>query len=174
MPVAACRLTGSVSGFHDPSLVSVMVHVTPDAPQAVHRTAARLPSMARERMCWAPWTGPTNGRRVSRVISYLCSSPTGSAVPQALLRADRPGHAHPQPGARRSSTWSVAFRARLRSCQRAPSPRRPCRGPRATCHPWRQGGSHRWRSPRIRRDTAPAAGRPRELRSPHTHRSARR
>ena len=32
MPVAAFRLTGSVSGFHDPSLVSVMVHVTPDAP----------------------------------------------------------------------------------------------------------------------------------------------
>ena len=57
MPVAAFRVTGSVSGFHDSALVSVMVHVAPDAPQAVHRTAARLPSMARERLCWAPMDG---------------------------------------------------------------------------------------------------------------------
>ena len=48
-------------------------------------------------------------RRVSRVVSYLYTSPTRSAVlddaptpqRQALLRADRPGHAHTQPGARR-------------------------------------------------------------------------
>ena len=32
-------------------------------------------------------------------------------------------------------------------------------------HQWRQGWSHGWRSPSIRRDTAPATGRPREVRS---------
>ena len=61
--------------------------------------------MARERLCWAPWTGPTNGRRVSRVMSYPCTSPTGSVMPddaptlrsQVPPRADRPGRAHPQP-----------------------------------------------------------------------------
>ena len=88
MPVAAFRLTGSVSGFHDPSLVSVMVHVAPDARQAVHRTAARLPSMARERLCWAPWTGPTNGRRVSRVMSYLRTSPIGLRCPMMRRHYD--------------------------------------------------------------------------------------
>ena len=53
------------------------------------------------------YSGPTNGQRVSRVMSYPCSSPTGSAVPddaptvqcQAPFPADRPGHAHAQPGA---------------------------------------------------------------------------
>ena len=84
MPVAAFRLTGSVSGFHDSALVSVMVHVTPDAPNSP------APSMARERLCWARWTGPTNGRRVSGVMSlpvHLADSVCGAV---ALLRADRP------------------------------------------------------------------------------------
>ena len=61
------------------------------------RAQSPAPSMARERLCWAPWTGPTNGRRVSRVMSYLYTSPTRPAVPvhaptpqcQVLLRADR-------------------------------------------------------------------------------------
>ena len=117
------------------------MQLPPDAPQAaqsaqstaaVHRAAAPAPSMARERLCWAPWTGPTNGRRVSGVTSHLYTSPTRSAVPddaqtlrcQALLRADRPGHAHPQPGA--PSTWSAAFRARLRNRTRMLLPK--CEG----------------------------------------------
>ena len=45
MPVATFRLTGSVTGFPDSALVSVMVHVTPDAPNSP------APSMARERLC---------------------------------------------------------------------------------------------------------------------------
>ena len=98
MPVAASRLTGSVTGFHDPSLVSVMGGDS-------GRAQSPAPSMARERLWWAPWTGPTNGWRVSRVMSYPCTSPTRSAVPDdaqtlrclALLPADRPGHAHAQP-----------------------------------------------------------------------------
>ena len=57
-----------------------------------------------------------------------------------------PARLRPYP-ARRWLTWSDAFRARLRSCQRAPSPRRPCRGPGATCHRGARegatGGGHR-------------------------------
>ena len=57
-----------------------------------------------------------------------------------------PARSRPYP-ARRWLTWSDAFRARLRSCQRAPSPRRPCRGPGATCHRGARegatGGGHR-------------------------------
>ena len=136
--------------------------LTPDARQAVHRTAARLPSMARERLCWAPWTGPTNGRRVSRVMSYPCTSPTRSAVPDdaqtlrclALLRAARPGHAIHSPAL-------VDLVGRVPGAPpewpTGSQPTTSCRGPGATCHPWRHG----WRSPCIRRDTAPATGRPR-------------
>ena len=93
-----------------------------------HVPVSSLPSMARERLCWAPWTGPTNGRRVSRVTSYLYTPPTRSAVPddartlrcQAPPRADRPG-SRPYP-ARRSSTWSGAFRPRLRSSNNRSQP----------------------------------------------------
>ncbi len=166
MPVAAFRLTGSASGFHDSALVSMMVHVAPDAPRAVHRTAARLPSMARERLCWAPWTGPRNGRRVSRVMSYLCTSPTRSAAPddaqtlrcQAPLRADRPRHAHTQPGA--------GSPGRPRS-GRASGIAKPLPAPDVLSRsgsympPVAPGRRHGWRSPGIGRDTAPAAGRPR-------------
>ena len=101
----------------------------------------------------------------TRYTSSTRSAVPGDAQPlrcQAPLRAGRPGHTHP---ARRSSTWSGAFRARLRSSRRAPSPRRPCRGPGATCHPWGQGGRHGWRSPWIRHETVGGAGRRRELRS---------
>ena len=82
MPVATFRLTGSVSGFPGSALVSVMVHVTPDAANSP------APSMARERLCWAPWTGPTNGRRVSRVMSYLCTSPIGLRCPMMRRHYD--------------------------------------------------------------------------------------
>ena len=56
----------------------------------------------------------------------------------ALLRADRPGHAHPQCGARRPGRARSGRASGVATS--APSPRRPCRGPGATCHPWRQGG----------------------------------
>ena len=77
----------------------------------------------------------------------------------APLRADRPGHAHPQPGARGPGRPRSGRASGVATT--APSPRRPCRGPGATCRPWGQGGCHGWRSPGIGRDTAPAAGRPR-------------
>ena len=67
MPVAAFRLTGSVSEFHDSALVSVMVHVTPDA-----RNRPRPPWRGNACVCARGGprrTGPTNGRRVSRVMS---------------------------------------------------------------------------------------------------------
>ena len=44
MPVAAFRLTGSVSGFHDSSLLSVMGGES-------GRAQSPAPSMARERLC---------------------------------------------------------------------------------------------------------------------------
>ena len=153
--------------------------LTPDARQAVHRTAARLPSMARERLCWAPWTGPTNGRRVSRVMSYPCTSPTRSAVPDdaqtlrclALLRADRPGHAHTQSGARRPGrarsgrASGVADGFPAHDVLSRPGSYMPPVGPR---------GRHGWRSPGIGRDTAPAAGRPRTQGAAQRWRSRRR
>ena len=85
------------------------------------RAQSPAPSMARERLCWAPWTGPTNGRRVSRVKSNLCTSPTRSAVPDdaptvrclAPLRVDRPGHAYPPPGARRLGRACLRNRTRM-------------------------------------------------------------
>ena len=57
----------------------------------------------------------------------------------APLRTDRPGHAHTQPCAGRPGR-ARSGRASGKQQQRAPSRRRPCRGPGATCHPWRQGG----------------------------------
>ena len=84
--------------------------------------------------------------------------------PDSILGAlaplrDRPGHAHPQPGARGPGRPRSGRASGVATT--APSPRRPCRGPGATCRPWGQGGCHGWRSPGIGRDTAPAAGRPR-------------
>ena len=148
MPAATFRLTGSVTGFPDSALVSVMVHVTPNAPNSP------APSMAREHLCWAPWTGPTNGRRVSRVMSYLCTSPTRSAVPRRCFELPAKSRRYPF---RRSLTWSAAFRARLR-IGRAPSPRRPGRGPGATWHPWGQGGHHPGLNPRVAGRPAHARG----------------
>ena len=174
MPVAAFRLTGSVSGFHDSALVSVMVHVTPDAPRAVHRTAARLPSMARERLCVRARRTALDGahERATRqscdqlpvqFADWVCGA-------QALLRADRPGRAATQSGARRPGRAHSGRASGI--AQVAPSPRRPSRGPGATCHPWRQGWSHGWShgwsSPCIRRDAAGGAARRLELRS-HNH-----
>ena len=68
---AAFRLTRSVSGFHDSALVSVMVHVAPDAPKL---------STGQPHAC-PPWRGnasggphgrdPRNGRRVSCRVMRL-------------------------------------------------------------------------------------------------------
>ena len=79
------------------------------------RAQSPAPSMARERLCWAPWTGPTNGRRVSRVMSYLCTPPTRSAVPRCPGAASSCSARSRPYTARRWLTWSGTFRARLRN-----------------------------------------------------------
>ena len=147
------------------------MQLPPDAPQAaqsaqstaaVHRPAAPAPSMARERLCWAPWTGPTNGRRVSGVTSYLYTPPTRSAAPDdaptlrclAPLRADRPGHVH------HSAALGDLFGRVPGAPPEWPTGSQPttsCRGPGATCNPWGHGWGHGWRSPLIRRDTGRGA-----------------
>ena len=100
MPVAACRLTGSVSGFHDPSLVSVMVHVTPDSAPSCPQDSRTLALHGAGTHVLGPMDGAhERATRQScdqlpvQFADWVCGA-------QALLRADRPSHAH-QPGARR-------------------------------------------------------------------------
>ena len=123
--------------------------------------------MARERLCWAPWTGPTKRttpqscdeslRRLGLRCPLMrrhhnarrCFELTGQVTPIHIPGlADLVGRV---PGA------PPEYR-------RAPSPRRPCRGPGATCHPWRQGWRHGWRALFIRRDTVGGSGRHQGLR----------
>ena len=77
MPVAAFRLTGSVSGFHDSALVSVMVHVAPDAPNSP------APSMARERL-WV--CAPDSPRGQLRPLLSFLGQPQTENRRRALAR----------------------------------------------------------------------------------------
>ena len=139
------------------------MQLPPDAPQAVqstaavHRAAARSPSMAWERLCLcarrtALGGAHERGRRVSRVMSYLRTSPIGLRCPMMRRHYD----------ARRCFELTgqvtpihipalVDLVGRVAGAppeyRRAPSPRRPCRGPGATCHRGAReaatGGGHR-------------------------------
>ena len=72
--------------------------------------------MARERLWWAPWTGPTNGRRVSRVMSYLVPGFPAGTHPEVSCGHSSPSLSSPSGlptvGGERAHSWCFAVTTR--------------------------------------------------------------